>query len=313
MLKRLLNQAEIEIRIDLDGPLLIKSGQPTVTGTDMAFILTYKDGVGRPVIPGSSLKGALRSHAERLCRSLARASVCEPYWKAKDHSSERPASCGLRMDAMKSPPGSVKAYKHSCPACRLFGSTHFRGRFATADAYGPDEQDEKKLELRDGVAIDRYTGGAFKGAKFDLEVLPEGYFKTRIQIENFERWQLALVALVLRDFEEGLIRLGSGRSRGLGQVKARVEQFKLRYFGKRPQGLVGLSKQVSDRERKDYALDKEAQAIPLPEGQQRGLRYDIDLGESWRERLEATVDDLEGALKASKWLARLDEMVEANK
>lgn len=111
-------------------------------------------------------------------------------------------------------------YADSCPTCRLFGSTGFIGRLAINDAY-LDSSEIK--EQRDGVGIDRLTGGASHGAKFELEVVSTGVvFETNIHLRNFEIWQLGMLFVVIQDMEDELIRLGSGRSRGLGNVTTTI-------------------------------------------------------------------------------------------
>ena len=61
-------------------------------------------------------------------------------------------------------------------------------------------------------------------------------FETDIHLRNFEIWQLGMLFVVLQDMEDELIRIGSGRSRGLGKVTARVSD-KARNDG-RPGGFV---------------------------------------------------------------------------
>ena len=79
------------------------------------------------------------------------------------------------------------------------------------------------IEHRDGIAIDRLTGGTGGGAKFDLEVVTEGTtFSTDIHLRNFEIWQLGMLFVIIQDMGDELIRIGSGRSRGLGKVKASI-------------------------------------------------------------------------------------------
>ncbi len=69
------------------------------------------------------------------------------------------------------------------------------------------------------------TGGASHGAKFELEVVSTGVtFETDIHIRNFEIWQLGMFFVVLQDLQDGLIHIGSGRSRGLGKVTAQIYQ-----------------------------------------------------------------------------------------
>jgi CRISPR/Cas system CSM-associated protein Csm3 (group 7 of RAMP superfamily) len=70
MLKQLLNECVIELMIEPDGPILVKSGRDTVRGPNMAFVRTWRNGQEEVYLPGSSLKGVLRSHAERITRTL---------------------------------------------------------------------------------------------------------------------------------------------------------------------------------------------------------------------------------------------------
>ena len=52
-----------------DSPLRVGTGRVSaITGTELPVI---RDAIGRPFIPGSSLKGALRSHLESLVRGRA--------------------------------------------------------------------------------------------------------------------------------------------------------------------------------------------------------------------------------------------------
>src|SRR5436853_7417375 len=113
-----------------------------------------------------------------------------------------------------------QVYAASCPTCRLFGSTGFIGRVAIGDAYLVSKD---VRERRDGVGIDRLTGGASHGAKFELEVVSTGtVFETDVHLRNFDIWQLGMLFIVIQDMEDELIHLGSGRSRGLGKVTATI-------------------------------------------------------------------------------------------
>jgi hypothetical protein len=47
-------------------------------------------------------------------------------------------------------------------------------------------------------------------------------FETDIHLRNFEIWQLGMLFVVLQDLADELIRIGSGRSRGLGKVTAQI-------------------------------------------------------------------------------------------
>ena len=318
----MINSARIEMTIVPIDPLLVKSGHATVGGVDMAFVRTYRHGEKEePFVPGSSIKGMIRSHAEKICRSLRETPVpvCLPYLKPGDESAEeaRQASCGLRLekfkkDKRKSSIPSPDVYSLSCLACRLFGCHSAIGRFAASDAYlAEDFKKNFVLEIRDGVAIDRFTGGAAKGAKYDLEVLTRGEFETVIEIRNFERWQLGLVGLILRDMEEGLVRLGFGKSRGLGRFKGVVSRFDLAYY-RPPERFSGLGALCSEKEQNAYGFfpESDAPSAQMPAFKQNGLRYECDIAENWKDILEPGVADLQQFIKTVQWPQAIEKYCE---
>lgn len=208
-------------------------------------------------------------------------------------------------------------YRLSCPACRLFGSHGFIGRFATSDAYLTDSfkaLGRPVFEIRDGVAIDRLTGGTAGGAKYDLEVLTRGEFCTTLDIRNFERWQLGLIALVLRDMEEGLVRIGFGKSRGLGRFKAKITKFWIAYYHRNPQNLAGLYTLCPEDECQKYGLfsESETDASDLPPVEPNGLRYEHDITDSWKTALASAVNDLVRYVDTVDWPAGLEAYVKGD-
>jgi CRISPR/Cas system CSM-associated protein Csm3 (group 7 of RAMP superfamily) len=72
MHKRFVNQCTIDLTIVPCGPILIKSGKEGADPTkpDMEFVETYHAGGRSIYLPGSSLKGAIRAHAERIVRTV---------------------------------------------------------------------------------------------------------------------------------------------------------------------------------------------------------------------------------------------------
>ena len=240
MLKQLLNECRFTLTIHTEGPVLIKSGYSTVSGPDMTPVRTYRNGNAEVYLPGSSLKGVFRSHIEKVIRTLKDGVVCNPFVKVDLDNENTPlvcphyadVSCGNKFELRKDEDlSNEEVYLDSCPVCRLFGSTSFIGRVAISDAYLAEDS-QQKTEQRDGVGIDRFTGGAANQAKFDLQVVSSGVdFQTNIYMRNFEVWQLGILMLILTDLEDGLIRIGSGRSRGLGNIKATVSEVSVNYLG----------------------------------------------------------------------------------
>ena len=303
MLKRLLNECLFTLEIHTEGPVLVKAGYAAVSGPDMTPLRTYRGGTTQVCLPGSSLKGVFRSHIEKIIRTLEDEVVCDPFLKMEhsaDTKGNQPVcpdyinvSCSDKFEVRKKDELRIRGqrwkkpekedlstqqvYLESCPVCRLFGSTSFIGRVAISDAYLA-EGSEQKLEQRDGVGIDRFTGGAAHRAKFELEVVSPGVtFETNIYMRNFEIWQLGMLMLVVQDLEDGLIRIGSGRSRGLGNIKGKISEVQVNYINamnaQTVNGVWGLGKLLDDIGDNSYgtAVDDYINLQPTTETK-RGVR-----------------------------------------
>ena len=298
MLKKLVNEAYFTLRITTTGPLLIRSGHATISGPDMTPVLTFRNGQQEIFLPGSSLKGVFRSHSEKIVCSLKPHVVCYPFSGSEEKEADLKQrqrdyrdSCGDRFNQFVKKGDDERnflerhtdyIYENSCPTCRLYGSTGFIGRIAIGDAYLASRS---ITEQRDGVGIDRLTGGASHGAKFELEVVSKDVsFETDIHLRNFEIWQLGMLFVVLQDLEDELIRIGSGRSRGLGQVTAHVKEqprsdgrpggFVISNIGADQEGddeLWGLGRWLNDE---SYGTRKDDLLKPVPhvERTKRGIR-----------------------------------------
>jgi CRISPR-associated RAMP protein (TIGR02581 family) len=289
MFKKLVCDCSIDYNIEPVDPILVKSGQATVHGVDMSFVLTYRHGQWEPFIPGTSIKGVFRSHSERIAGTLNENFVCNPFVeqfcgklfekrKKKDEKSSNQKGEKLSNQAV---------YHDSCPICRIFGSTEFAGRLAPSDAYVDGEY---AFERRDGVGIDRFTGGGAHGAKFDLEVLSRGTFSGNIMLRNFELGQLGLLAFLFRDLEEGYIRIGTGTSRGLGRIKGSAKEIRISYLSPNPAALaqnelVGVGELAGEE---GYGFAKNDRVpLELPEYEDLGVRKRLifkgeDIQRLWR-------------------------------
>jgi CRISPR-associated RAMP protein (TIGR02581 family) len=261
MLKTILNECLIDFSIKSETPLLIKSGMERVEDPDMFPIMTFRirNGKGNDevFIPGSSLKGVIRSHSERITRTLRQgkeAACCNPFEKDKKNKNVPEFACSNYFEEYKHQKkikklNGIEAYRQSCLICRLFGSTESASRLIVRDAYLKDGCNVKS-ETRTGVGIDRFTGGVASGP-FSLEVATNAEFGTQLYIRNFELWQLGLLAYVFKDFEDGIIPIGYGKSRGFGKVTGTVDKVELRYLGKNKpsaQNIRGIRKMVEENE-----------------------------------------------------------------
>ena len=90
-------------------------------------------------------------------------------------------------------------------------------------------------EVRDGVGINRYTGAAARGIKYDRQILPRGSrfsFELTLEVpdglkdaDTSDDWANS-VAQTVRALMDGQMRLGAAKSRGLGRMK--LEDVKVR-------------------------------------------------------------------------------------
>ncbi len=226
MHKRIVNQAIIKLVISPVGPLLIKASDQGADPTkpDMEFVETYHAGGRSVYLPGSSLKGAIRAHSERIVRTIGGdSSGGQNVWSCDPLNQHSPCR-GLR-DIHEEDTAAI--YKNSCTICQIFGSTDIAAHARVTDAY-PTDTTEIQREERNGVAIDRIYGSVAVGP-FNFEVLTAGEFATKIIVKNFTTAQLALIALAIRDFDKQRVGLGFAKSRGLGHVNMKVKRVEIRY------------------------------------------------------------------------------------
>ncbi len=263
MHKKLLNEATFHLTISVEGPLLVKSGTETWDPAvpDMQFVRTLDAQFRETVfIPGSSLKGTLRSYSEKIARTLD-VVCCDPF--DDDHS------CNKQLEGFGSKNSASDIYKGSCAACKLYGSTNMAGRAAFADAYLTNPLDvSKQLTKRTAVAIDRVLGSVAVGP-FDFEALIRGEFTTQIRMHNFELWQLGLLGLAIRDLCLGRIRVGYGKSRGFGSVSAKLAKLELRSLASGDLNaadgkltIKGIGALTGEEERGRYGID-EAEPVSI--------------------------------------------------
>lgn len=232
MHKRFVNHCTIDLSIIPDGPILIKSGKEGADPTkpDMEFVEAYYGGGRSIYLPGSSLKGAIRAHAERIVRTVGRDSNSTNNPKILWANDPLKDNYSYLKDSSGKPLLAPEIYKRSSFTDQIFGNTSIASRMRIEDAY-PDDPTQLKIEERNGVAIDRLFGSTIPGALFNYQVCTGGEFKTKIHLKNFSIAQLGLIGLVLRDLNEGWFGLGFGKSRGLGTVVLQYHSAIVQYPG----------------------------------------------------------------------------------
>lgn len=270
---RLYNELVLEIAISPRTPLIIKSGEKAgidPARPDMEFVrTTRRNSNGEPedtiYIPGSSLRGVLRAHAERLLRSLQNDLACI--------ITER--NCIKSKKLEESKVSGEQAYRESCYACRLFGNTAIASRLQIGDLYPYGEQ-EPLTETRYGVAIDRVTGAVAVGP-FQMEIVTSACFLGTLVLRNFTVGQLGLLSAALLDIADELVALGHAKSRGLGRVRLNFNRARFRFTQPPQGGVAGIGALASEDIKQRYGLPSpDCHTLDgFPEAQREGLYYTV--------------------------------------
>lgn len=222
-------------RVEIDATLVcltalrIGTGKSTgdIAASDLAVL---RDSKGQPLIPGASLKGAMRSAIESVLRGIpedpgaAKAWACDPFVDpCVDLRDDDRAVDQLRLvDRAKWQRDRLRT---ACRACRTFGTAGLASHAIFQDAR---VRGRARVERRDGVAIDRDLGRVSGGRKYDFEVMAEGTeLNFGLVLDSAEAWQEGLVVLGLDLLNQGFIRVGGATSRGLGRVALRAPRVRL--------------------------------------------------------------------------------------
>ncbi|MBX3055864.1 MAG: hypothetical protein KF770_05260 [Anaerolineae bacterium] len=207
-----------------------------ITGFDHAPLVEKltDDGLGNPVLAGSSLRGVLRSQAGKIIRTLYTAYCldnasdptqtfllnCPSCDVLEDNDGAAIASCYSRLNLDREEERLHEWQEADfCLTCQLFGNQERGSRLWIRDAVW-SKPDEATWQAQDFLAIDRFTGGGLDGAKFDAAPLTMAEFETAVTLHNPAEWELGLLALLLRDLADKRLTLGFGAAKGYGRVQA---------------------------------------------------------------------------------------------
>lgn len=160
-----------------------------------------------PIIPGSSLKGAIRARAERIVNTLGIDNyIIKNFFgyveeKKKQMKDEEP-----NVD------DAEKMVTRNKTEAR-------RGRLIVVETLLPDYPEEVQTRIK----IDRFTGGVMEGAL--LETMPvfstkeEKIFRIEMTLENYKPHEAGLMLLILKDLWTGDLAIGGEKSIGRGVLQ----------------------------------------------------------------------------------------------
>jgi CRISPR-associated RAMP protein (TIGR02581 family) len=215
-LEALTHRVKLHGFVETATPLHIGLGRSQgVTGSDLPALL---DMLGRPVIPGSSFKGALRSQVEALVRGLGDSALL----RSCDVIAGR--YC-VERELWRERNREAEILRRSCHVCLLFGGPHMAGKLSVADLMVDSGWEPHMIQVRDGVSLNRDTLTAESNRKFDFEIVPPGVrFVLSLGLDNPEDYEIGLLLRTLALFDEGFAFLGGKSSRGMGRVRISVEE-----------------------------------------------------------------------------------------
>ena len=231
--------------------VLVQSGRPGV-GIDVLPMMAEGAQV-RPLIPGRSIRGVLRSTAERIVRTLL---ANDDPWSAATRPDFLDQVNVPLVDWLFGLPGDSAAGKESEPlqcgrgAVRVsdcLGRSIPREAWREIEAVPEFEDTRHRLDqhgLSDWepamrVAVDRWTSAPASGKLFSaLEPVGEEWEDIRVEVDltrlpaDEARPALALLFLTLRQLAEGRATLGAG---GRGEIE--IAELDLAVAGAVPEGL----------------------------------------------------------------------------
>ena len=178
------------------------------------------------VLPGSSVRGALRTRATRIARTILLAK--------KDPSTGADWSNAGVHEQLAQDPSLVRD---------LFGSTTHRGALTVLDTLAAKDGPNRKVTHNAG---DRWTGGVADGLLYSEEVYDSTWNSIVLELdldrlltnakagleepggqedsrgEDRSRAAFCLLGLVLAELAAGTLPLGSRGTRGMGQVEVKA-------------------------------------------------------------------------------------------
>lgn len=183
--------------VELDRALTLIQGMTTIPSSDGPL----------PVVPGSSVKGAVRAIVEAITPSC-----------------ERVGGDGCSRSAV-------------CPACTVFGAPGWRATVAFSDLVPPDDVELVGLRIaqryshrhapRQGRRLYRLIPeDPLPDVKEAMSCLPPGtLLRGRFHLEGATREAVGLVTLALGVPPRGLplLRVGAGKNRGLAQARTSLQ------------------------------------------------------------------------------------------
>ncbi len=238
------NRWEISAKLILETPMRIGGGQNagaySLSQTPVMLSYDAQTEIAEPFIPGSSLKGVLRSTVERIMRTFNEGKTCIGVGDKKTSK----VLCG------------------SCDVCSVFGSQEASSSIKVQDAHLSRTMSSKGVleerphcstdyELKDGYYVmKKKNRGNFRVPKTLLRqeeiVASNTSFDIKINLDNADEKDVGMVILALNEFNHKRCHLGGGVSRGHGFAKVRGVRVKRKIVSSNPEQLFQIETESID-------------------------------------------------------------------
>ncbi|MBS7657680.1 MAG: CRISPR-associated RAMP protein Csx7 [Candidatus Bathyarchaeia archaeon] len=200
-------------------PLSIGAGKKALVGGIDNPIVRLE---GKPYIPGSSLKGVLRSEAERYVKTLG-----NPKFTACNIFTNE------ELDTKKKKESKGESYE-PCIICKIFGGPTISSAVTIYNSIA----ENVITETRTCVSISRITGAQIPRRLYDIEyVIPNSEFSTRIDIdanrinlEDNSKDETKILLYLLSRLIRGEIILGGRKSIGMGRIALKVDKIEKKFI-----------------------------------------------------------------------------------
>lgn len=180
--KKIENEIICTFKMSADGPVIVATGSSNRISpekTDTCFLMSNDNGKPVYVIPGSSIKGAIRSYVEeRFCFDEEK--IKKLFGDAKPNRS-------------------------------------IKGKISFYDAFA--DMDTIKTDIRYNTAISPIGQGVKTGSLNCIEAVTAGNFSTGFTMKNADDREFHYIIKALNGLNEGEICIGGRKSRGFGNMK----------------------------------------------------------------------------------------------
>lgn len=192
---------------------------------------------GNIAIPGTSIKGAVRSVAEAISNScVSQLAGKKKVGKNRFKQNERKYIHSKHTHHPCTNPANL------CPACRIFGLTGYGGRVIFSDAFPSSSLNKeiKKIGELFGPTIVKAQRKFYHNKKFKsvgnlsqksyrfVEAIKKGsIFKTTLSFQNLTQDELSLLLYAMGVNQDYMLKIGGAKPRCLGTVKLQPTKIKI--------------------------------------------------------------------------------------